>query len=254
MAGEPAVAGKRGALRHVRRRPARCTCRRTCGCCSRRSRRPAPISSWKRRWNLGCNAHPAGADPPHQRRAHAAGPPAAHAIEAAEQCGATYVPEVADLVPLDRLLAAMARGAAAVLVRRNGAWPACDADAGFRPGGHPDRPRGRLFPGEIQRLRGLPYVTAVAWPPHPARRYGRRRRDHAVAGRLRGLAMIREAGPEDRALLEALLLRRIDGAMFPLSNLRTQGVGRGDFPTAISGPRGSGAMEPAWSASTRGGC
>ena len=44
--------------------------------------------------------------------------------------------------------------------------------------------------------------------------------------------MIREAGPEDRALLEALLLRRIDGAMFPLSNLRTQGVGRGDFPAA----------------------
>ena len=30
----------------------------------------------------------------------------AHAIEAAEQCGGTFVPEVADLVPLDRLLAA----------------------------------------------------------------------------------------------------------------------------------------------------
>jgi 16S rRNA (uracil1498-N3)-methyltransferase len=29
----------------------------------------------------------------------------AHAIEAAEQCGGTYVPEVADLVPLDALLA-----------------------------------------------------------------------------------------------------------------------------------------------------
>jgi 16S rRNA (uracil1498-N3)-methyltransferase len=28
----------------------------------------------------------------------------AHAVEAAEQCGGTYVPEVADLVPLDRLL------------------------------------------------------------------------------------------------------------------------------------------------------
>lgn len=44
--------------------------------------------------------------------------------------------------------------------------------------------------------------------------------------------MIREAGPEDRAALEALLLRRIDGAMFPLSNLRAYGLGRGDFPTA----------------------
>ena len=29
----------------------------------------------------------------------------AHAVEAAEQCGATYVPEVADLTPLDKLLA-----------------------------------------------------------------------------------------------------------------------------------------------------
>jgi 16S rRNA (uracil1498-N3)-methyltransferase len=29
----------------------------------------------------------------------------AHAVEAAEQCGGTYVPEVADLTPLDRLLA-----------------------------------------------------------------------------------------------------------------------------------------------------
>lgn len=28
----------------------------------------------------------------------------AHAVEAAEQCGATYVPEVADLAPLDRVL------------------------------------------------------------------------------------------------------------------------------------------------------
>jgi 16S rRNA (uracil1498-N3)-methyltransferase len=28
----------------------------------------------------------------------------AHALEAAEQCGATYVPEVADLAPLDRVL------------------------------------------------------------------------------------------------------------------------------------------------------
>jgi GNAT superfamily N-acetyltransferase len=43
--------------------------------------------------------------------------------------------------------------------------------------------------------------------------------------------MIREAGPQDRDALEALLLRRIEGAMFPLSNLRAQGLGRGDFAT-----------------------
>jgi GNAT superfamily N-acetyltransferase len=43
--------------------------------------------------------------------------------------------------------------------------------------------------------------------------------------------MIREAGPQDRDALEALLLLRIEGAMFPLSNLRAQGLGRGDFAT-----------------------
>jgi GNAT superfamily N-acetyltransferase len=43
--------------------------------------------------------------------------------------------------------------------------------------------------------------------------------------------MIREAGLEDRAALEALLLRQIEGAMFPLSNLRAHGLGRGDFAT-----------------------
>jgi GNAT superfamily N-acetyltransferase len=41
--------------------------------------------------------------------------------------------------------------------------------------------------------------------------------------------MIREAGALDHALVEALLMRQIDGAMFPLSNLRTHGLGGGDF-------------------------
>ena len=41
--------------------------------------------------------------------------------------------------------------------------------------------------------------------------------------------MIREAGPADRADLEALHLRRIDGAMFPKANLRAHGLGAGGF-------------------------
>lgn len=41
--------------------------------------------------------------------------------------------------------------------------------------------------------------------------------------------MIREARPEDRARIEALLSARIDHAMFPLSNLRAHGLGQGDF-------------------------
>jgi GNAT superfamily N-acetyltransferase len=41
--------------------------------------------------------------------------------------------------------------------------------------------------------------------------------------------MIREAGLADQAAIEALLMRQIEGAMFPLSNLRTHGLGDGDF-------------------------
>lgn len=41
--------------------------------------------------------------------------------------------------------------------------------------------------------------------------------------------MIRAAGPDDRAAVEAMLLRRIDGAMFPLANLRAHGLGDRDF-------------------------
>lgn len=44
--------------------------------------------------------------------------------------------------------------------------------------------------------------------------------------------MIREAGPEERAEIEALLATRIDQAMFPLVNLREHGIRRGDFPSA----------------------
>ena len=42
----------------------------------------------------------------------------AHAVEAAEQCGGTFVPEVADLQKLDRLLDGLARRAAADVLRR----------------------------------------------------------------------------------------------------------------------------------------
>lgn len=42
--------------------------------------------------------------------------------------------------------------------------------------------------------------------------------------------MISEATPRDRDRLETLLLRRLDGAVFPLTNLRTHGLGEGGFP------------------------
>jgi GNAT superfamily N-acetyltransferase len=43
--------------------------------------------------------------------------------------------------------------------------------------------------------------------------------------------MIREAGPADRALVEAVLSRRIDMAMFPLANLKAHGLQGGRFPS-----------------------
>lgn len=43
--------------------------------------------------------------------------------------------------------------------------------------------------------------------------------------------MIREAGPEDRAALETVLMSRLDQAMFPVANLRAHGLTRGRFPS-----------------------
>jgi RimJ/RimL family protein N-acetyltransferase len=42
--------------------------------------------------------------------------------------------------------------------------------------------------------------------------------------------MIAEAGPQDRAAIEALLSARIEQAMFPLRNLRAHGLATGGFP------------------------
>ena len=89
----------------------------------------------------------------------------AHAIEAAEQCGATYVPEVTDLAPLDRLLAT---------------WPTdrrlywCDETALGQPATITPTPgpaailigpEGGFSADEAARLRGRPNVTALSLGP-----------------------------------------------------------------------------------------
>ena len=90
----------------------------------------------------------------------------AHAVEAAEQCGATFVPPVADLMPLDRLLAE---------------WPPdrrllwCDetrlgaATALSGPKGTPWAiligPEGGFAPDEQARLRGLPQIVPLSLGP-----------------------------------------------------------------------------------------
>jgi 16S rRNA (uracil1498-N3)-methyltransferase len=90
----------------------------------------------------------------------------AHAVEAAEQCGATVVPEVAELAPLDRVLAA---------------WPAgrrlffCDEGAAGRPAGLPEGtggpaavligPEGGFAPEERARLAALPGAVTLSLGP-----------------------------------------------------------------------------------------
>ena len=89
----------------------------------------------------------------------------AHALEAAEQCGATYVPEVTDLNHLDRLLAS---------------WPTdrrlywCDETAIGQPATIPPTkgpaailigPEGGFSADEAAKLRGKPHVTPISLGP-----------------------------------------------------------------------------------------
>lgn len=90
----------------------------------------------------------------------------AHAVEAAEQCGGTFVPEVTDLQKLDAVLAN---------------WPKdrrimfCDETlAGARhalSGAEGDKwailigPEGGFAPDELTKLRSLPFVTPVSLGP-----------------------------------------------------------------------------------------
>jgi 16S rRNA (uracil1498-N3)-methyltransferase len=89
----------------------------------------------------------------------------AHAVEAAEQCGATYVPEVAELVPLDRLLAQWPEG-------RRLYW--CDEAAIGQPATLTHAtgpaailigPEGGFSTEEAIRLRNRPGVTTLSLGP-----------------------------------------------------------------------------------------
>ncbi len=91
----------------------------------------------------------------------------AHAIEAAEQCGGTYVPPVEELQPLEKLLAEWPKdrrlmfcdealvGAGAALegFERGGKWAILIG------------PEGGFSDAERERLRALPFATAVSLGP-----------------------------------------------------------------------------------------
>ena len=88
----------------------------------------------------------------------------AHAVEAAEQCGATYVPEVAEMARLDRVLADMAdrhlmfcdegeAGASCALPNLPGPWAILIG------------PEGGFSEAERDRLKSLDFAHSVALGP-----------------------------------------------------------------------------------------
>lgn len=90
----------------------------------------------------------------------------AHAVEAAEQCGGTYVPEVADLTPLARLLDGWDANRRILWADEALAGPA-QTLAGLEPGPWAILigPEGGWSESERQRLSTLPQVTRMALGP-----------------------------------------------------------------------------------------
>lgn len=90
----------------------------------------------------------------------------AHAVEAAEQCGGTFVPEVADLVPLARLLDGWDDSRRILWADEARLGPA-DALAGLEPGPWAVLvgPEGGFSPAERQRLRDAAFVAPVSLGP-----------------------------------------------------------------------------------------
>jgi 16S rRNA (uracil1498-N3)-methyltransferase len=89
----------------------------------------------------------------------------AHAVEAAEQCGATYVPEVAEMVRLDRLLSDWDSSRRIMFcdeaeAGETGALPLCGGPWAILIG-----PEGGFSERERQRLHALEFAHAVALGP-----------------------------------------------------------------------------------------
>ena len=91
----------------------------------------------------------------------------AHAVEAAEQCGATFVPEVAELAALDRLLAGWPPERRLLWADETlaGARAALEGQPKGQPWAILIGPEGGFSADEQQRLRALPAVVPVALGP-----------------------------------------------------------------------------------------
>ena len=99
---------------------------------------------------------------------------AAHAIEAAEQCGATFVPEVADITPLPRLLDAWPEDRALIFADEAAAHATAHPPerATSLPAALPPAPaailigpEGGFSPAERARLLALPMVHRIGLGP-----------------------------------------------------------------------------------------
>lgn len=92
----------------------------------------------------------------------------AHAIEAAEQCGETWVPEVAEPVKLDDLLAGWPAGRRLMFCDEARTAPPASTALAAAPRGAwaiLTGPEGGFAPDEAERLRAAPFATAVSLGP-----------------------------------------------------------------------------------------
>ena len=91
----------------------------------------------------------------------------AHAVEAAEQCGGTFVPEVADLQKLDRLLANWPEGRQLMFCDEAlaGSSSALTGGLASEPWAILIGPEGGFSEAERTRLAALPFAQAIALGP-----------------------------------------------------------------------------------------
>ena len=89
----------------------------------------------------------------------------AHAMEAAEQCGATCVPEVAALQPLDRLLSGWPAGRRLLWCDETAAGQPSRLDPAMGPTAILIGPEGGFSADESRHIRALPMVTPLSLGP-----------------------------------------------------------------------------------------
>jgi 16S rRNA (uracil1498-N3)-methyltransferase len=89
----------------------------------------------------------------------------AHAVEAAEQCGATYVPEVADLTQLDKLLAQWSTDRRLYWCDETALGQPATLTPSTGPAAILIGPEGGFSADEAAKLRGKAHVTPISLGP-----------------------------------------------------------------------------------------